>query len=142
MKVNCDKEGIVKASQIINQGGIVMKKLKSQLKTVAKSLAALSKQVEKITNQVDKLQPSKTPVAKKPRVAVAKKAAIKKAAPAKPLSLLDTVFNTVKRTRKGITVARLKEKTRFNDRQISNALYKLSKQGKIIAKARGLYVKK
>ena len=111
-----------------------MKKLKSQLKTLAKSLAALSKQVEKITSQVDKLQPSKIPVAKK--------AANKKAAPAKPLSLLDTVFNAVKRTRKGITVARLKEKTRFNDRQISNALYKLSKQGKIIAKARGLYVKK
>jgi uncharacterized protein YoxC len=119
-----------------------MKKLKAQLKTVAKSLATLSKQVDNITNQVDKLQPSKTPVAKKPRVAVAKKAAIKKADPAKPLSLLDTVFNSVKRTRKGITVARLKEKTRFNDSQISNALYKLSKQGKIIAKARGLYVKK
>ena len=119
-----------------------MKKLKAQLKTVAKSLATLSKQVDKITNQVDKLQPSKTPVAKKLRVAVAKKAAIKKAAPAKPLSLLDTVFNAVKRTRKGITVAQLKEKTRFNDRQISNALYKLSKQGKIVAKARGLYVKK
>ncbi len=119
-----------------------MKKLKDQLKTVAKSLAALSKQVEKITNQVDKLQPSKTPVAKKTRVAVAKKAAIKKAAPAKPLTLLDTVFDAVKRTRKGITVAQLKEKTRFNDRQISNALYKLSKQGKIIAKTRGLYVKK
>jgi len=119
-----------------------MKKLKDQLKTVAKSLAALSKQVEKITKQVDKLQPSKTPVAKKTRVAVAKKAAIKKAAPAKPLTLLDTVFNVVKRTRKGITVAQLKEKTRFSDRQISNALYKLSKQGKIVAKSRGLYVKK
>ena len=119
-----------------------MKKLKDQLKTVAKSLAALSKQVEKITNQVDKLQPSKTPVAKKTRVAVVKKAAIKKAAPTKPLTLHDTVFDAVKRTRKGITVAQLKEKTRFNDRQISNALYKLSKQGKIVAKARGLYVKK
>ena len=119
-----------------------MKRLKDQLKTVAKSLAALSKQVEKITNQVDKLQPSKTPVTKKPRVAVAKKAEIKKAAPAKPVTLLDTVFNAVKRTRKGITVAQLKEKTKFNDRQVSNALYKLSKQGKIKAKARGLYVKK
>jgi len=111
-----------------------MKKLKVQLNSVAKSLAALSRQLEKITNQVDKLQPSKTPVAKK--------AAIKKAAPAKPLTLLDTVFNVVKRTRKDITVAQLKEKTRFNDRQISNALYKLSKQGKVIAKTRGLYVKK
>lgn len=119
-----------------------MKKIKDQLKTVAKSLAEISKQVEKITKQVDKLQPAKKPVAKKPRVAAAKKAATKKASPAKPATLLDTVFNAVKRTRKGITVAQLKEKTKFNDRQISNALYKLSKQGKIKAKARGLYVKK
>jgi uncharacterized protein YoxC len=119
-----------------------MKKIKDQLKSVAKSLAALSKQVDKISIQVDKIQTPKKPVAKKPRVAVAKKAAIKKKVPAKPATLLDTVFNAVKRTRKGITVAQLKEKTRFNDRQISNALYKLSKQGKIIAKARGLYVKK
>ena len=130
-----------------------MKKLKDQLKTISKSLAALSKQVEKITKQVDKLQPLKAAPAKKKKVSVAKKAVakkkapakkapIKKAAPVKQVTVLDTVFNAIKRTKKGITVAQLKEKTELTARQLSNALYKLSKKDKIATKSRGLYVKK
>jgi predicted Rossmann fold nucleotide-binding protein DprA/Smf involved in DNA uptake len=56
--------------------------------------------------------------------------------------MLDSVFNAIKRTKKGFTVAQLKEKTDLNAKQLSNALYKLSKKGKIMAKSRGLYVKK
>ena len=124
-----------------------MKKLKAQLNTLAKSLATLSKKVETITKQVDKLQPPKAAPAKKKKASVkkapAKKAApVKKAAPAKQVTVLDTVFNAIKRTKKGVTVARLKEKTDLNAKQLSNALYKLSKKGKIVAKSRGLYVKK
>ena len=132
-----------------------MKKIKAQLKTLSKSLAAISKQVEKITNQVDKLQapkkaaPAKKAVAKK-KVAkkkivkkkVVKKAAAKKAAPAKQVTMLDTVFDVIKRTKKGVTVTQLREKTKLDSRQLSNALYKLTKKGVIQTKARGLYVKK
>ena len=63
-----------------------MEKLKLQLKTITKSLAALSKQVEKITKQAGKLQPVKTTVAKKAvakKKAPAKKAVAKKKAPTK-----------------------------------------------------------
>ena len=80
--------------------------------------------------------------------APAKKAAVKKKAPAKKAAakkkdtVLDTVFGAIKRARKGITVAVLKEKTKLNPRQLSNALYKLSNKGLIAAKSRGLYVKK
>ena len=122
-----------------------MKKIKAQLKTLSKSLSALSKQVEKITDQVDKLKapqkatPAKKTVAKKK---VAKKAAAKKAAPAKQETMLDTVFDTIKRTQKGVTVPQLREKTKLNSRQLSNALYKLTKKGVIQTKSRGLYVKK
>ena len=132
-----------------------MKKIKAQLKTLSKSLATLSKQVEKITNQVDKLQPPKKAVPAKKKVAkkkivkkkvakkkVAKKAAAKKAAPAKQVTMLDTVFNVIKRTKKGVTVAQLREKTKLDSRQLSNALYKLTKKGIIQTKSRGLYVKK
>ena len=127
-----------------------MKKIKAQLKTLSKSLATLSIQVEKITNQVDKLQapqkavPAKKTVAKK-KVAkkkVAKKAAAKKAAPAKQETMLDAVFDVIKRTKKGVTVAQLREKTKLGSRQLSNALYKLTKKGTIQTKTRGLYVKK
>ena len=127
-----------------------MKKIKAQLKTLSKSLAAISKQVEKITNQVDKLTapkkavPAKKTVAKK-KVAkkkVAKKAAAKKAAPAKQATMLDAVFDVIKRTKNGVTVTQLREKTKLDSRQLSNALYKLTKKGAIQTKSRGLYVKK
>ena len=120
-----------------------MKKIKAQLKTLSKSLATISKQVEKITNQVDKLQapkkaaPAKKAVAKK-KVAkkkaakkkVVKKAAVKKAAPAKQVTMLDAVLDVIKRTKKGVTVTQLKEKTKLDSRQLSNALYKLTKKRK------------
>jgi lambda repressor-like predicted transcriptional regulator len=133
-----------------------MKKIKAQLKTLSKSLATLSKQVEKITDQVDKLQapkkavPAKKTVAKKKvvkkaaakKAAPVKKAAAKKAAPAKQETMLDSVFDIIKRTKKGVTVAQLREKTKLDSRQLSNALYKLTKKGIIQTKSRGLYVKK
>ena len=127
-----------------------MKKLKAQLKTISSSLTSLSKQVEKITKQVEKLQPKKAAVASKKTAAkkkvAAKKVGVKKAAPkkapAKPPTVIDSILNAIKKTKKGITIAQLKEKTEFNSKQLSNALYKLTKKGKIEATSRGLYVKK
>jgi predicted Rossmann fold nucleotide-binding protein DprA/Smf involved in DNA uptake len=128
-----------------------MKKVKDQLKTIAKSLLSLSMKVEKIAEQVDALRSVKpAPAAKKAvaKKAVAKKTAAKKktpaakAAPPKQLTVLNAVFDTIKRTKKGVTVAQLKEKLDLNAKQLSNTLYKLSKKGKIEAKSRGLYFKK
>jgi predicted Rossmann fold nucleotide-binding protein DprA/Smf involved in DNA uptake len=122
-----------------------MKKLKDQLKKISSSLTSLSKQVEKITKQVEKLQPKKAAVAPKKTAAkkkvAAKKVAAKKA-PAKPPTVIDSILNAIQKTKKGITIAQLKEKTDFNSKQVTNALYKLTKKGKIEAKSRGLYVKK
>jgi len=117
-----------------------MNNLKSQLKTVSKSLAALSKQVEKLSNQVEKPKAVKKAAAKKP--AAAKKAAAKKATPAGGKTVLDTVFDVIKRSKKGVSVVQLKTKTQLDARQLSNALYKLSKKGMVQAPSRGLYVKK
>jgi len=127
-----------------------MKKLKAQLKTISSSLSSLSKQVEKIIKQVEKLQPKKAAVAPKKTAAkkkvAAKKAPAKKAsakkAPAKSPTVIDSILNAIKKTKKGITIAQLKEKTEFNSKQLSNALYKLTKKGKIKTTSRGLYVKK
>jgi predicted Rossmann fold nucleotide-binding protein DprA/Smf involved in DNA uptake len=132
-----------------------MKKIATQLNSLAKSLDALSKKVEKIIQDVDKTKaPKKAAPAKKAvkKKAVAKKTAVKKtavkkaaakkSAPAQQVTMLDNVFDIIKRTKKGVTVAQLKEKTKLNPRQLSNALYKLTKKGKIQTKSRGLYVKK
>jgi len=126
-----------------------MKKIKAQLDTLSKSLVTLSKKVEKISDQVDKLLTSKATVPAKKiagKKVVKKKAekqiSVKKKAAAKPATMLDTVLDTIKRSKKGITVAQLKEKTKLDSRQLSNALYKLTKKGDIQTKSRGLYVKK
>ncbi len=123
-----------------------MKKLQDQVKAVTKELAKLTKKVEKLQQQVAKAAAApKKPAAKK----TAKKAAPKKkkAAPAKTPgdkkpTVLEAVYDVVRRARNGATIAKLKEKTGLTPRQLSNALYKLSTRGMIEAKARGVYVKK
>ncbi len=118
-----------------------MQKLQSQLKTVSKSLATLSKQVERISKQVDKLQPAKKAAAKR-KAAPARKPAAGKAASTRGKTVLDTVFDAIKRSKNGATVAQLKQRIKLDARQLSNALYKLTKKGQVHAKSRGLYVKK
>jgi len=138
-----------------------MKKIKNQLKTIAKSLLSLSNKVEKIAERADALMPVKpAPAAKKApakkapaKKAPAKKAPAKKApakkkpraakaAPSKQSTVLDSVFGAIESAQNGITVAELKKGMDLNAKQLSNALYKLTKKGKIEAKSRGLYFKK
>jgi len=120
-----------------------MKQMKDQLKSISKSLVSLSKQVDRLTKQVDKLQPAKKAVAKraapKRRPAV-RKVAARGAAGAKSMTVLDSVYNVIKRSRKGVSIAVLREKTGLDSRQLSNALYKLSKKGMVRTKSRGIYV--
>jgi hypothetical protein len=119
----------------------VRKKKVAAKKTVAKRKAPAKKAAPRKKAPVRKKKvAAKKTVAK--RKAPAKKAAPRKKAPARQITLLDTVFNAIKRTKKGVTIAKLKEKTKLDPRQLSNALYKLSNKGVIVAKARGLYAKK
>ncbi len=122
-----------------------MKNLQAQLKAVSKELGKLSKQVEKVAAQVAKQAKAKPAPKKKAAAKKAKKTAAKKAAPktgAKKMTVLDAVYDVVRRARSGATIAQLKLKTGLNPRQLRNALNKLSTRGKIVAKARGIYVKK
>ena len=127
-----------------------MKKMKDQLKSISKSLVSLSKQVDRLTKQVDKLQPAKKAAPKKAvkkKAAPKRKAAVrrkvaKRPAAGKSATVLDSVFNVIKRSRNGVSIAALKAKTKLDSRQLSNALYKLSKKGQVRAKSRGVYVKK
>ena len=127
-----------------------MKKMKDQLKSISKSLVSLSKQVDRLTKQVDKLQPAKKAAPKKAvkkkaapkRKPAARKTVTKRTPAAKSTTVLDTVFNIIKRNRNGVSIAALKAKTKLDSRQLSNALYKLSKKGQVRAKSRGVYVKK
>lgn len=127
-----------------------MKKIQNQLKTVSKSLAVLAQKVEKLSEQINTAAPAakaaaprKAP-AKKAAAAAPRKASAKKAAAAATgaKTVLDTVYDVIKRAKKGVTVAQLKQKTNLDARQLSNALYKLTKKGQVFAPSRGLYLKK
>ena len=58
-----------------------------------------------------------------------------------PKSPFDTVVGIVRRTRKGVTVAQIREKTGFDDKQIRSFIYKAKRQGQIENVKRGVYIK-
>jgi len=144
--------------------------VQSQLKTVKKKLTDLGKQLERLGREAAKFEAAskkaaqkkatrkkavkktaakkttaKKATARKPaaKKKVAKKKAPAKKAPAKKgVTVLDKVYNAIKGSRKGVTISQLKTKTQLDSRQLSNALYKLSKKGMVYAKSRGVYVKK
>ena len=104
-----------------------MTQASNQLKSIAKHLTALSKQVEKLSKQVDKGLAAKKIVSKSTKA----KPKAKKAAPVKKVKMakvdkgatvLNSVLDVIKKSRKGISIAQLKEKTDLNPRQLSNAL--------------------
>ena len=70
----------------------------------------------------------------------APKAAAKAAAPSSS-TMLDNILGMINRSRTGITVERLKKRTGLAPRQVSNALYKLTKKGSIKSMSRGIYTK-
>ena len=131
----------------LTKGEIKMtKNLKKDLQAVNKELKALSKKTENLLKAVDKIE--KPIAAKKPKAQAvkktpAKKAAVKKAAQMKaaPATAVDTVLAIIKRSKKGVGTAALMEKTGYNQKKISNLVFKLRKQGKIKTVVKGIYLK-
>ena len=119
-----------------------MKTIKMQLKTISKSLTSLSKQVDRISKQVEKLQATKKAAPARRKKTARKAAPRKKTSPARGKTVLDTVYGAIRRSPNGASIATLKKRTGLDSRQLSNALYKLSKKRMVRAKSRGHYVKK
>lgn len=145
-----------------------MKKLQTQMKSVAKQLATLVQKLDKLTEELGKAKPASAAKparkakgapakAKKAKAVKAKaaKKAVKKAASKKgkaapkavksddgKSTVLDSVYDVIKKAKEGADIATLKKKTKLEARQLSNALYKLTKKGTIEARSRGIYYKK
>jgi len=142
-----------------------MKNLKKDLDGINKDLKTLANKVDKMIAAVGKLEKpkaktvkakpakktpvkarpvkksvaKKTPVKAKPvRKSVAKKTTAKKTV---QLTAADTVFNCIKRFKKGVDTSKIKERTGFKDHKIHNIVYKLKNEGRIKSAGRGLYVK-
>jgi chromosome segregation ATPase len=122
-------------------------KFEAASKKAAQKKATRKKAVKKTTAKktTAKKTAAKKTAAGKPaakKKAPSKKAPAKKAPAKKGVTVLDKVYNAIKGSRKGVTISELKTKTQLDSRQLSNALYKLSKKGMVYAKSRGVYVKK
>ena len=116
-----------------------MKKLKKDLEAVLKNLNGLAQKVQKLQEKIDKdTKPTRKPKTKAVEKVPGKTVAVKKA---KPVTAVDTVFNIIKRYKKGVGTVALMKKTGYNQKKIANLVFKLRKQGKIKSVAKGVYVK-
>ncbi len=57
-----------------------------------------------------------------------------------PGTLFETVLGVVKKGKKGVTVAMIREKTGLGETQIRNAIYRARRQGEIKNRERGVYI--
>jgi len=125
----------------LTKGEIKMtKKLKKDLQDIAKQLQVLADKTERWLRILEKYEKPKAKAVKKKTI---KKAPAKRVVVAKtaPPTAPDKIFAIIKRSKKGISTAALMKKTGYERKAISNAIYKLTKQGKIKTVAKGVYVK-
>lgn len=135
-----------------------MKNPQVQLTSILTALGKVVAQVEKMVADLETTKPAAKVPAPKAKAVPKKKAAppIKKEGKAKEVAaektpektpdksqtVLDTVYDVICKSRKGASIDRLREKTDLDARQLSNALYKLTKKGIVEARSRGVYFKK
>ncbi|MBW1787454.1 MAG: hypothetical protein JRK53_12650 [Deltaproteobacteria bacterium] len=120
-----------------------MKVIKRELESIAKNLKALTKKVESIAQKLAKMEAATAKKAKAPVRAAKKPAAKAKKivrSKAKKVIATDAVFAVIRRSRKGVNTATLKEKTGFNETKVRNVIFRLKKQGKITTKTKGVYI--
>lgn len=105
-----------------------MKDLKKALKKIVSNLNKTATEIESIAGQLDvsaKVAPSKQVTSARTR---------------KKATSQDVILGIIRRSRKGVNTAKLKEKTGFNARKIQNTIYKLKKDGKIKSEQRGVFI--
>ena len=115
-----------------------MKNLKKDLQAVNKGLNALANKVEKMIAAVDKVEKPKAAPAKPVMKAAAKLVAKKTVG---KVTAADTVLAIIKRSKKGVNMVALMEKTGFNQKKVANIVFKLRKLGIIKSESKGVYVK-
>jgi hypothetical protein len=146
-----------------------MKKIQTELLSISKSISELASKIVSLAQELEGASPKKAPAkktkapAKKTKTITKKvkpsakakrapkKTVAKKAAPAAKnakkrtaggTGIIESIYGIISRSRNGVTVSQLREKTNFVTRQVNNAIYKLKQKDKIEAVSRGVYKKK
>ncbi len=119
---------------------IQLTRKESEMTVTKRDLQSLQKQFKALEKKMDKLiaaavKREKPKAAKK---APAKRAPAKKKA-AKPTAT-DQVLGIIKRSKKGVNIKTLMDKTGFNQKKVTNILQRTYKQGKIKRVGKGVYV--
>jgi len=126
---------VIAESDVADVFGIDMEETAAPYKTKAKAQKRTSKQQKRLTRESGKAK-GKTATKK-----AGKKTTTRKGSPTKiAKSPFDTVVGIVRRSRKGVNVARIREKTGFDDKDIRIYIYKAKRQDKIKNLKRGVYV--
>lgn len=128
-----------------------MKEIQSLLKIMSDGLKTLAHGVDTLAERVDDLAKAQTPVKpkkKKPAATAAKdkvgKKPVRKTAKVKevkPSTASENVLKIIGRSKKGVGTAKIIENTGYNQKKVSNIIYRLKKQGKIKNVGKGIYVK-
>ena len=109
--------------------------------TVTKrDLQSLQSQFKAIEKKMDKLIAA---AEKTEKPGAAKKSPAKKAPATKraaKLTATDQVLGIIKRSKKGVNIKTLMDKTGFNHKKVTNILQRTFKQGKIKRVGKGVYV--
>ncbi|MBN2124443.1 MAG: hypothetical protein JW821_09145 [Deltaproteobacteria bacterium] len=118
-----------------------MREMKKAVRDMAKGLVALGNEIDRMEKRIAKLEARKSTTPRKrgrPKASTTKKQMRKK--PRKETAK-DAVYAAVAKSRKGIGMSALKEKTGFADRKIWGIIQRLKKEGKIASPSRGMYAK-
>ena len=120
--------------------------LTKDLKALQTEIKALEKKMDKLIAAVeknDKPKVAKKVKAKSVKAITTKKIPAKKAPAAKKNAqptATDQVIKIISRSKKGVNIKTLMEKTSFNQKKVTNILQRTYKQGKIKRVGKGIYV--
>ena len=122
-----------------------MKQIQRTMQSAVKDIKKLTLKMENIQKQLNRMEGStstkrtvKTSPARSRKITSAGHAVQRRS---RKVTAYDTALAVINRSRKGITVAQLRERTGFNEKKVWNLLYKAKKQGKIKNTQRGVYIK-
>jgi predicted Rossmann fold nucleotide-binding protein DprA/Smf involved in DNA uptake len=119
----------------------LLKNIAADLKTISKEINAIATQVGKVSKPHAKATAKTKRVKKVVEAKTPKKSTAKKTAPSakRSSSIVDSVFEVIRNAGGGIAHVVILEKTGLGQRQVSNAIFKLKKQGKVKNVDRGVY---
>ena len=119
---------------------------KQDLQSLQKDIKALEKKMDKLiaaAEKSDKPKVAKKSIAKPVKAKTTKNAPAKKApakkGTAKPTAT-DQVLKIINRSKKGVNIKTLMDKTSFSNKKVTNILQRTFKHGKIKRVGKGVYV--